>query len=41
LESAQADVEVPYQIDGDVAGVLPVKVWVDRQELLVRVPRKN
>ena len=32
-------VHVPYQIDGDVAGRLPVQVTVDSRRLLVRLPR--
>ncbi len=32
-------VRVPYQIDGDVAGELPVSVTVDPRSLLVRLPR--
>lgn len=31
-------VRVPYQIDGDVAGELPVRVEVDERPLLVRLP---
>ncbi len=30
--------DLPYQIDGDVAGTLPVEVWVDVDPLLVRLP---
>ena len=29
---------VPYQIDGDVAGHLPVEVWVDPEPLVLRLP---
>jgi diacylglycerol kinase family enzyme len=29
---------VPYQIDGDVMGSLPVEITIDPQPLRVRVP---
>jgi diacylglycerol kinase family enzyme len=45
LRSATQDVqlesvngEVPYQIDGDPAGNLPVRIGIDGRELLLRVP---
>jgi len=31
--------EVPYQLDGDPVGVLPVEAWVEAGALVVRVPR--
>jgi diacylglycerol kinase family enzyme len=38
LEAATGAVAVPYQVDGDVVGVLPVEVSVDPRPLKVRVP---
>lgn len=38
VEPANPDVEVPYQIDGDVAGVLPVEIGIDPRPLLIRMP---
>lgn len=38
IESAVADCSVPYQIDGDVAGTLPVEVTIDPRPLWVRLP---
>ncbi len=29
---------VPYQVDGDPVGYLPVEVWIDPEPLLVRLP---
>jgi diacylglycerol kinase family enzyme len=29
---------VPYQVDGDVVGMLPVEVVIDPQSLRVRLP---
>jgi len=29
---------VTYQVDGDVAGELPVKAWVDPERLMIRLP---
>ena len=40
IESAVPDVNVPYQIDGDVAGVLPVEISIDPQPLMVRLPAR-
>jgi len=39
IETA-ADEHVPYQVDGDVAGLLPVEVTVDPQALWVRLPKR-
>jgi diacylglycerol kinase family enzyme len=38
LEPAACGVAVPYQVDGDVVGVLPVEVGVDPRSLVVRIP---
>ncbi len=38
IESAVPDVKVSYQIDGDVAGTLPVEVTIDPRPLWVRLP---
>jgi diacylglycerol kinase family enzyme len=38
IESAVADAKVPYQVDGDVVGILPVEVGIDPQSLWVRLP---
>lgn len=38
LEPARPADVVPYQVDGDVEGVLPVKVQVDPEVLMVRLP---
>jgi diacylglycerol kinase family enzyme len=38
LEPVSEGDPVPYQVDGDVAGVLPVKISVDPQVLMVRLP---
>ncbi len=38
LEPAAGQERVPYQLDGDPAGHLPVEVWVDPERLRVRVP---
>jgi len=35
--AVQGDV-VPYQVDGDYAGELPIEIWVDPDPLLVRLP---
>ena len=38
IEPAAADAMVPYQVDGDVVGMLPVEVGIDPQSLWVRLP---
>jgi len=38
IEPATPDIQVPYQIDGDVAGVLPVEIGIDPRPLLIRMP---
>ena len=38
IEPATAGAKVPYQVDGDVVGMLPVEVGIDPQSLLVRLP---
>ena len=40
LEPALPEEIVPYQIDGDVVGTLPVEITIDPQPLLVRLPVK-
>jgi diacylglycerol kinase family enzyme len=37
LEAAST-VPVPYQVDGDAVGVLPVEVWTAEQAVMVRLP---
>ena len=39
IEPATTGAKVPYQVDGDVVGVLPVEIGIDPQSLWVRVPR--
>ena len=38
IEPVPPDTAVPYQVDGDVVGVLPVEIEVDPQTLWVRLP---
>jgi diacylglycerol kinase family enzyme len=38
LEPASPDEDVPYQVDGDVTGVLPVEIGVEPRPLMIRVP---
>jgi diacylglycerol kinase (ATP) len=38
LEPASPDEDVPYQVDGDVTGILPVEIGVDPRPLMIRVP---
>jgi diacylglycerol kinase (ATP) len=38
LEPTASDVTVPYQVDGDVVGALPVEIGVDPRPLMVRIP---
>jgi diacylglycerol kinase family enzyme len=38
IESAVPDNAVPFQIDGDVAGVLPVEIDIDPRSLVIRLP---
>jgi diacylglycerol kinase family enzyme len=38
LEPVDHGVSVPYQVDGDVAGTLPVEIRIDPQRLKVRLP---
>lgn len=38
IEPAPSDATVPYQVDGDVAGALPVEIEIDPQPLWVRLP---
>ena len=40
IEPATSDAEVPYQVDGDVVGVLPVEIGIDPQSLWVRLPKR-
>ncbi len=39
LRAAGSDARVPYQIDGDPVGILPVRITVEERTLRVRVPR--
>jgi len=41
LEPASVDDEVPYQIDGDVVGLLPVEVNIDPRPLWIRLPVRS
>ena len=41
LEPASVGDAVPYQIDGDVAGMLPVEVNIDPQPLWIRLPVRS
>lgn len=41
LEPASRGDAVPYQIDGDVVGVLPVEVTIDPRLLWIRLPLQN
>jgi hypothetical protein len=36
--SPTGDRPIRYQIDGDLAGVLPVRAFIDPEMLLVRIP---
>ena len=38
LEPETPDQEIPYQVDGDVAGFLPVEISIDDRPLWVRLP---
>jgi diacylglycerol kinase family enzyme len=38
LEPALEAHPVPYQIDGDCCGMLPIEIWVDPEPLQVRLP---
>jgi diacylglycerol kinase (ATP) len=38
IESAAASAAVPYQVDGDVVGTLPVEISIDPRPLTVRLP---
>jgi len=38
IEPALPDTAVPYQVDGDVVGVLPVEIEIDPQPLWIRLP---
>jgi diacylglycerol kinase (ATP) len=38
LEPAPGSNPVPFQVDGDLVGRLPVEAWVDPEELRVRLP---
>jgi hypothetical protein len=38
LEAAEGDASVPYQVDGDPVGDLPVEMWATEERLLVRLP---
>ncbi len=40
IESAVTGVDVPYQIDGDVVGVLPVEISIDPHPLMIRLPSR-
>ena len=40
IEPAVTDAKVPYQVDGDVVGILPVEVGIDPQSLWVRLPQR-
>lgn len=41
LEPASVGDAVPYQIDGDVAGMLPVEVSIDPKPLWIRLPLRS
>lgn len=41
LEAASPGDTVPYQIDGDVVGVLPVEVKIDPKHLWIRLPAQR
>jgi diacylglycerol kinase family enzyme len=38
LEPDPAHARVPYQVDGDVKGELPVEIWTDPEPLRIRIP---
>jgi len=40
LEPASPDDAVPYQIDGDVVGMLPVEISIDPKSLWIRLPAR-
>jgi diacylglycerol kinase (ATP) len=39
IEPIPDDAEVPYQVDGDPVGTLPVEAWIADDKLLVRLPK--
>jgi diacylglycerol kinase (ATP) len=41
IESSAAGAAVPYQVDGDVVGKLPVETTIDPRPLMVRVPARS
>jgi diacylglycerol kinase family enzyme len=41
IEPVKGSADVPYQIDGDPIGNLPVEMWSTDEELLVRLPSKS
>jgi diacylglycerol kinase family enzyme len=41
LEPVDGGVPVPYQVDGDVVGTLPVEIRIDPQRLKVRLPASD
>lgn len=38
IEPSAPGIPVPYQIDGDVAGILPVEIEIDPRPLVIRLP---
>ncbi|MCG6962999.1 MAG: hypothetical protein LJE95_07000 [Acidobacteria bacterium] len=38
VESSAGSASVPYQVDGDPVGTLPVEAWIDPRPLKVRLP---
>jgi diacylglycerol kinase family enzyme len=38
LEPVEAAADIPYQVDGDPVGSLPVEMWSTDEELMVRLP---
>jgi diacylglycerol kinase family enzyme len=41
LEPVPATAEVPYQIDGDAVGLLPVEAWIEDETVTVRLPKMS
>ena len=41
LEPADSGESVPYQVDGDISGVLPVEVSIDPEPLWIRLPSSH
>ncbi len=41
IEASSPGAKVPYQIDGDVVGDLPVEIALDPRQLIIRLPKSK